>query len=254
MLDGQTSQSQDTMMEADWRTSLLWDLITVLLSLWKAWSCTASSDGALRATAVFPGSKPTVADEDSHLGQHAAWVFFTLPMPLNRWHGTPSSFSTLSFTSLRCSSCYQGFLFSAHHIVIYTHWGPCRFLPDLICHSCPSPQWTRKGHRFSRQGCLSSPLTPPSSVLHHNCHCHHILVHNRLCSTLPHISAFLFHIKMSHCSSFWPLLNFSNAIIESEVWRKWKTILWRLYYSIPYYISDDQQTFKSAQFSSVLFI
>lgn len=91
MLDGQTSQSQDTMMEADWRTSLLWDLITVLLSLWKAWSCTGSSDGALTATAVFPGSKLTVADEDSHLGQHAAWVFFTLPMPLNRWHGTPSS-------------------------------------------------------------------------------------------------------------------------------------------------------------------
>lgn len=199
------------------------------------WWCIKGEHSDVFSLNRHPGSKLTVTDEDSHLWQHAPWVLFTLPMALTWWHGSFSTF--LSTFPLPLFDFFRVLLLpsrfsdscTSHHI---TSSGPCRFLPDLICQSWSSPQETRKVHRFSPQGCLTSTLTPPPEP-HQLCstthRCYRILNHIRLYSTLPHIFAFLFHVKISHCSSFWPLLNFSNAIIASKVWCKSKTALWSLH-------------------------
>lgn len=116
---------------------------------------------------------------DSHLWRHAPLGLFTLLTALNRWHGTPCSFSTLSFYLFpRCSS--QGFLLPAHHRVICKRWGPWRLLPDLLCQ--PVNHYSRKERGAgSTLKAVSPPPWPPP---HQSCPTTHLcdlnLIHIQL--------------------------------------------------------------------------
>lgn len=154
----------------------------------------------------------TVADGDSHLWRRAAWVLSTLVTALNHWHGTPSSFSTLSFHFFPRCFTSEGFLLPAHHCKC---WSPWRLLPDLICQSVNHYSQQEKG-----SGSTLKAISPPPWPPHQSCttthHCHLHLIYIQLCSRLLHISVFSLHLTMSRRGSFWASLNFSNSTIASE--------------------------------------
>lgn len=240
-------------MKADWRISLLWDLITVSLSLRQSlmvyrfqWWCVKLS--------VFPGSKLTVADEESHLWQHAAWVFFTLRMALDWWHGSLGSFSTLSLTSSRrsSSSASQGFLLPAHHFV-YKHLGSMK-IPAWPHLSVPSiTALNSKGaqvqpSRLSRLH-LNPPTPTPPPRIGSAPQLTSATIFSSITGSAPHSHTSLPFSSMSKWVTAAPFGHFWTSLTQSlhlkcDASEKWDFEVYPNY-SMLCYILDDQQTWKS---------